>query len=78
MVIWCCVHFGLKCGNSEKKNRQIEVERKVQFFGEKIIQFGYFCGDGMETGYSVLCLAFLIWSVELPFFQDTCIRFGLW
>lgn len=58
--------------------RQTEVEKKVEFFGEQIIQFGCFCGDGIETGYSVLCLAILIWSVELPFFQETCIRFGLW
>lgn len=36
MVIWCCVHFGLKCGNSEKKIDKLKWREKCSSLGRKL------------------------------------------
>ena len=70
--------FGLKCGDSEKKScQQGQIEES---YGEK-------SGTLWGANYSVwmflwwwnwdILWPFLIRSVELPFFQQNCIRFGL-
>lgn len=54
MVMWVACTFlssGLKCGLSEKKILSTDKMKwkKVEFFGEQIVQFGCFCGDGIKT-----------------------------